>query len=160
SGERLDSWNRYPQTDDDNDTHVLDHWQIHPARCGTVVNVPCYYSTSDDFLSDEQSTGRKRGRQQPEEPVAKRLRVAYASSMEGSSTALRSHFLSLQLDDRLQFLAWLFEGALASCMPDSAPAIRGVDESVRPAGRSAPRKVGESQRGRGEGTKGHRDRLW
>ncbi|EEH42588.2 uncharacterized protein PADG_07408 [Paracoccidioides brasiliensis Pb18] len=78
------------------------HLPIHPARCGTVVNVPCYYSTSDDFLSDEQSTGRKRGRQQPEEPVAKRLRVAYASSMEGSSTALRSHFLSLQLDDRLQ----------------------------------------------------------
>ncbi|KAL2366234.1 hypothetical protein RJZ56_000882 [Blastomyces dermatitidis] len=157
SGERPDSWNRNFQTDDD--THVLGHRQIHPARCGTDVDVPCSYSTSDDFLSGEQSRRPKRGPQQPEEPAAKRLHVASVSSMEGSSTALRSHFLSLQLDERLQFLSWLFEGALASCMPDSAPAIWG-DESVRPAGRSAPRKVGETRRERGEGRKGHRDKLW
>ncbi|ODH45501.1 hypothetical protein GX48_08421 [Paracoccidioides brasiliensis] len=45
-------------------------------------------------------------------------------------------------------------------MPHSAPAIWGGDESVRPAGRSAPHKSGESQRERGEGRKGHRDKLW
>ncbi|OJD21880.1 hypothetical protein ACJ73_06780 [Blastomyces percursus] len=157
SGERPDSWNRNSQTDDD--TYFLGHRQIHPARCGTDVDVPCSYSTSDDFPSDEQSRRRKRGPQQPEEPAAKRLHVASVSPVEGSSTALRSHFLSLQLDERLQFLSWLFEGALASCIPDSAPAIWG-DENVRPAGRSAPRKVGETRRERGEGRKGHRDKLW
>ncbi|EDN02512.1 predicted protein [Histoplasma mississippiense (nom. inval.)] len=157
SRERPDSWNRNSQTDDD--THVLDHRQIHPARCSTDVDVPCSYSTSDDFLSDAQARRRKRGPQQPEEPAAKRLHVASVSSMEGPSTALRSHFLSLQLDERLQFLSWLFEGALASCMPDSAPAMWG-DGSVRSAGRSAPHKVGETQRERGEGRKGHRDKLW
>ncbi|OJD17935.1 hypothetical protein ACJ73_08759 [Blastomyces percursus] len=156
--ERPDGWNRNPHTDDD--THVLDHRQIHPARCGTDVDVPCSYSTSDDFLSDEQSRRRKRGRQQPEQPAAKRLRVSSVSSMEDSSTALRSRFLSLQLDERLQFLSWLFECALASCMPDSAPAIWGGDESVRPASRSALHKVGKTQRERSEGRKGHRDRLW
>ncbi|EEH39764.2 hypothetical protein PAAG_01953 [Paracoccidioides lutzii Pb01] len=56
SEERPDSWNRNSQTVDD--TYVLDHWQIHPARCGTDVDVPCSYSMSDDFLSDEQSRRR------------------------------------------------------------------------------------------------------
>ncbi|EDN10538.1 predicted protein [Histoplasma mississippiense (nom. inval.)] len=158
SGERPDGWSRNSQAVDD--THVLDHRHIHPARCGTDVDVPCSYSTSDDFLSDEQFRRRKRGPQQPEEPAAKRLHVASASSMEDSSTALRSHFLSLPLDERLQFLSWLFEGALASCMYDSTPAIWVGDESVRSAGRSTPRKVGKSQRERGEGRKGHRDKLW
>ncbi|OJD23060.1 hypothetical protein ACJ73_05595 [Blastomyces percursus] len=125
SRERSDYWNRNSQADDD--TQVLDHRQIHPSRCGADVDVPCSYSTSDDFLGDEQSRRRKRGRQQPEEPAAKWLCVSSASSMGG----LCSHFLSLPLDERLQFLSWLFEGALASCMPDSASAIWGGDESVR-----------------------------
>ncbi|EDN06849.1 predicted protein [Histoplasma mississippiense (nom. inval.)] len=44
-------------------------------------------------------------------------------------------------------------------MPESAPAIWGGDESVRPAGRSAPHKIGKTERERGEGRKGHRDKL-
>ncbi|KGY15788.1 hypothetical protein PABG_11023 [Paracoccidioides brasiliensis Pb03] len=53
----------------------------------------------------------------------------------------------------------LFEDALASCMPDSAPAIWG-DNNVWPVSCSASHKVGETQRERGEGRKGCRDKLW
>ncbi|KGQ01886.1 hypothetical protein PAAG_11276 [Paracoccidioides lutzii Pb01] len=63
---------------------------------------------------------------------------------KGSSTVLCSQFLSLRLDERLQFLSWLFEGALASCMPDLAPAIWG-DENVRSAGRLGPHKFRKTQ---------------
>jgi hypothetical protein len=38
---------------------------------------------------------------------------------EDPFTALQSHFMSLPLDDRLQFLSWLFEGALSRCMSDT-----------------------------------------
>ncbi|EQL38005.1 hypothetical protein BDFG_00412 [Blastomyces dermatitidis ATCC 26199] len=44
-------------------------------------------------------------------------------------------------------------------MYDSTPAIWVGDKSVRLASRSAPHKVGKSQRERGEGRKGHR-KLW
>ncbi|KMP02875.1 hypothetical protein CIRG_02567 [Coccidioides immitis RMSCC 2394] len=101
--------------------------------------VPCSYSTNNNFLSNEQSRRRKRGPQQPE-PPAKQLHVASASSMKDSSTALHSHFLLLQLNKHLQFLSWLFEGALASCMPDSAPPKWG-DKSAWPVSHSAPHKI-------------------
>jgi hypothetical protein len=46
-------------------------------------------------------------------------------SSEDSFTALRSHFLSLCLNDRLQFLSWLFEGALPRCNSESLLTARG-----------------------------------
>ncbi|EGE82990.2 hypothetical protein, variant 2 [Blastomyces dermatitidis ER-3] len=42
-------------------------------------------------------------------------------SRKHSFRALRSHFVSLPLDSRLQFLLWLFEGALLHCISDSSP---------------------------------------
>ncbi|KAL4977393.1 hypothetical protein BDW66DRAFT_158998 [Aspergillus desertorum] len=38
---------------------------------------------------------------------------------EDPFTALQSHFMSLPLDDCLQFLSWLFEGTLSRCMSDT-----------------------------------------
>ncbi|TPX23319.1 hypothetical protein DIZ76_012648 [Coccidioides immitis] len=119
--------------------------------------VPCSYSTNNNFLSNEQSRRRKRGPQQPE-PPAKQLHVASASSMKDSSTALHSHFLLLQLNKHLQFLSWLFEGALASCMPDSAPPKWG-DKSAWPVSHSAPHKIEKTQYEHSKKRKGHRDKL-
>lgn len=39
---------------------------------------------------------------------------------EDSFAALRCQFTSLPLNDRLQFLSWLFEGALSHCMSDTS----------------------------------------
>ncbi|KAL4861181.1 hypothetical protein BDV12DRAFT_204268 [Aspergillus spectabilis] len=46
------------------------------------------------------------------------LAVFMEITTEDSFTALRSHFVSLPFDERLQFFSWLFEGALPRCMSD------------------------------------------
>ncbi|OJD20150.1 hypothetical protein ACJ73_08518 [Blastomyces percursus] len=69
-----------------------------------------------------------------------------------SFTALRSHLLSLQLNERLQLLSWLFEGALASCTHE-------FNESVQSAVHTDSREVteqirhGHSKRRQGYGAK-------
>jgi hypothetical protein len=101
--------------------------------------VPTLKPTRLASITDGQSNGSKRTGQRPEEGrETKRLRAAsILPTREDSSTALRAHFLSLPLDERLQFLSWLFEGALPRCMPDAGPAAR-EDENVQSTGRSPP----------------------
>ncbi|KAF7184760.1 hypothetical protein CNMCM7691_006253 [Aspergillus felis] len=61
----------------------------------------------------EQSKNPKRKRQRSDGQAPKRLRVSdRLRTRENSCTGLRSHFLSVPLDGRLQFLSWLFEGVL------------------------------------------------
>ncbi|KAL4749552.1 hypothetical protein BDW72DRAFT_177903 [Aspergillus terricola var. indicus] len=63
---------------------------------------------------------RKRKIQQSDSREPKRLRARSPLPLrEDPFTALQSHFVSLPLDDRLQFLSWLFEGALSRCMSDT-----------------------------------------
>ncbi|KAL2793209.1 hypothetical protein BJX66DRAFT_351982 [Aspergillus keveii] len=55
-----------------------------------------------------------------------------------SFAALRSQFTSLPLDDRLQFLSWLFEGALSHCMSDTSQTAC-EELKARESRRSRPR---------------------
>ncbi|CEL10095.1 hypothetical protein ASPCAL13222 [Aspergillus calidoustus] len=57
---------------------------------------------------------------------------------EDSFAALRSQFTSLPLDDRLQFLSWLFEGALSHCMSDTSQTAC-EELKARESRRSSPR---------------------
>ncbi|EFW15746.1 conserved hypothetical protein [Coccidioides posadasii str. Silveira] len=123
-----------------------------PHSAGTDAPGP---GGADEGSRDEQSTNLKRGAEGLEEQTAKRPRVASASSAgEGSFTTLRPHFLSLRLDERPQFLSWLFEGALASCTPDSD---EGAPSAIRKDSRA---ETEETRAKRGDGKKGHGDKRW
>ncbi|KMU75878.1 hypothetical protein CISG_10413 [Coccidioides immitis RMSCC 3703] len=121
-----------------------------PPRLITETDAPCSGGV-DEGSRGEQAKSLKRGAEGLDEQTPKRPCVASASSAgEGSFAALRSHFLSLPLDERLQFLSWLFEGALASCTPES-------NESARSAVRKDSRQETEQTRPeRGEGRKGQK----
>lgn len=70
----------------------------------------------------ESSKNSKRKRQRSDGQAPKRLRVSTRlRAGENSVTGLCSHFLTLPLDGRLQFLSWLFEGVLQRCTHDSVP---------------------------------------
>ncbi|QVM09772.1 hypothetical protein D8B26_004431 [Coccidioides posadasii str. Silveira] len=129
-----------------------DSRQIPEESAGTDAPGP---GGADEGSRDEQSTNLKRGAEGLEEQTAKRPRVASASSAgEGSFTTLRPHFLSLRLDERPQFLSWLFEGALASCTPDSD---EGAPSAIRKDSRA---ETEETRAKRGDGKKGHGDKRW
>ncbi|KAH1599094.1 hypothetical protein KXX34_007611 [Aspergillus fumigatus] len=83
----------------------------------------------------------KRKTQKPNSRIRKSSRVRSAlGPREGSFPALRSYFVSLPLDDRLQFLSWLFESALSHCMSDTSPTACGEGE-LRPTYRPSPQPV-------------------
>lgn len=42
---------------------------------------------------------------------------------EASFSTIRAHFIALAAEDRLQFLSWLFEGALSRCIPSDVTGI-------------------------------------
>lgn len=69
-----------------------------------------------------QSQCRKRssgGTENSEGQPSKWPRITTVSQpTENSFMTICSHFLSLQTDERLQFLSWLFEGALPRCTSD------------------------------------------
>ncbi|KAL2380379.1 hypothetical protein RJ035_006817, partial [Blastomyces gilchristii] len=72
----------------------------------------------------------ERGVEGLEEQTMKQSQIAFMlSTEEGSFTGLHSHFLSLQLDERLQFLSWLFEGAMASCTLKLNESVQSVVHS-------------------------------
>ncbi|OJD14034.1 hypothetical protein AJ78_05581 [Emergomyces pasteurianus Ep9510] len=73
---------------------------------------------------------------------------------EGSFINLCFHFLSLLLDQQLQFLFWLFESALVSCIPDP-------NEGAQLAIHEVPREESEETwPGHSEWKKGHGDKWW
>jgi hypothetical protein len=72
--------------------------------------------------SGQQSKTRKRKLQQShgQPQLRKRVRGSSATaSKDNSFSSLCSHFTSVSVDERLQFLSWLFEGALPRCMSES-----------------------------------------
>ncbi|KAL4860403.1 hypothetical protein BDV12DRAFT_181634 [Aspergillus spectabilis] len=84
-----------------------------------------------------ESRNSEQKTQKPDSYIGKPSRVrSMLSPREDSFPGLRSYFMSLPLDDRLQFLSWLFEGALSHCMSDTSPTT--FEGEVRPTYRSRP----------------------
>lgn len=117
SSERASGPNDDTQTSDHPRIH--DH-QLHPSQHDTGPDTSYPNCSRENYPVSGQSKSSKRKTQQSGGRARKRLRVpSVLPSMEDSFTALRSHFVSVPVGERLQFLSWLFEGALASCMSDS-----------------------------------------
>ncbi|KAI9036872.1 SANT/Myb-like DNA-binding domain-containing protein [Aspergillus affinis] len=100
--------------------HIPDSQQLRPSSQQDTGPDESYSNSSrGNHHVSGKSTGTKRKTQQLDEGARKRSRArSTLPSKENSFTALRSHFVSLPLDERLQFLSWLFEGALSRCMSD------------------------------------------
>ncbi|KAL2811451.1 hypothetical protein BDW59DRAFT_57789 [Aspergillus cavernicola] len=150
SSERAGGQNSNIQTSDD-PPHILDCQQLHPSQHETNPDASYPDGARGSHQADGQSKSPKRKMHQSDRQVHKRPRVpSTLPSGENSFTALRSHFVSLPLDERLQFLSWLFEGALPRCMPDSSPsACEGGD--ARAADHScSPHEIEQNRRDCGE----------
>lgn len=91
--------------------------------------------------SGAQSKPRKRKSQeshgQPQQSKQVRKSSAIAST-KNSGSSLRSHFTSVSVDERLQFLSWLFEGALPRCLSQTdSGAPKRIARPARHLARSA-----------------------
>lgn len=150
SSEDSGSWNGNTQTTDF--PHIQGHRQLHPApHRNTETNASCSNVLSENSHGDERPENSKRRLQQSEGRATKRLQVpSTLPTREDSFITLDSHFLSVPLDERLQFLSWLFERALARCMPSTGVTTCG-DGYVRPSSHSTPLcEIEQSQRDRSE----------
>lgn len=93
--------------------------------------------------------------------LPKRSRTTTIPQARGHSfTTFRSSFLSLPLEDRLQFLSWVFEGALPRYMPSCertisiAPPMIETEVSDQNHPHGAARRPDESNIGRHSSRKG------
>ncbi|EAW11447.1 uncharacterized protein ACLA_091450 [Aspergillus clavatus NRRL 1] len=134
--------NAYPEAQEgncqsDSTLHDQSHVQIsaddspnsHTRASSNALEVP---------TSGEQSKCRKRKVQQShgQPQLCKRARGSSVAASENSSfSSLCSHFTSVSADESLQFLSWLFEGALLRCLSESDSKI--PECIVRPAHRLA-----------------------
>ncbi|KAL4766945.1 hypothetical protein BDW60DRAFT_170704 [Aspergillus nidulans var. acristatus] len=155
SSERDGSENGATQTSDY--LHPDACQQVHHIPPDTGPNLPCPNGAEGNNYI-RAAKGAKRKAQQSDGRLRKRCRAQSSlPSSEDSFVALRSHFLSLPLNDRLQFLSWLFEGALPRCNSEALPAARGdAQAKIR---RSRPpqgvvQNPGTSRHARGSSRKG------
>ncbi|KAM5464663.1 hypothetical protein MferCBS49748_005390 [Microsporum ferrugineum] len=137
----------------DRHPHIQACPQLHPSHLSTETDTPCSSGVGEGS-SSKQSESLKRGAEGLEEQTTKRPRIA-STLPTHSFITVRSHFLSLQLDERLQFLSWLFEGALASCTPE-------FNEDVQSAAcLDYHGEIGPTRHGPSKGKKGHGGKqLW
>lgn len=146
-------------------THISDH--PHGKGDNQLVRLINHRHDSDviclnaqdpksHFCSSEPSTSCKRRSkaEQPEQSSKRRRTITVSQECEHSFTALCSSFQSLPMEDRLQFLSWLFEGALPRCMPDcklttDGPLLDEIQASDQNKSRhGTTKKLGKSNRGR------------
>ena len=104
SNERAGGQNGNDQTSDR--PHIHDHQQLHPSQCNTDADAFSPNGARGNYHVDGQSKSSKRKTQQSDGRARKRLRdLSMLPSREDSFTTLHSQFMSVPLDDRLQFLS-------------------------------------------------------
>ncbi|KMU81582.1 hypothetical protein CIHG_05381 [Coccidioides immitis H538.4] len=148
--EGVDSWDDNAQLD--KDSHIQAHPQLYLPHPSAGTDAPCP-SSVDEGSPGEQSESLKQGVEGSEEQNVKQPQIASVlPAREDSFTTLCSHFLSLQLDERLQFLSWLFEGALTSCTHECN---ESVQSAVHMDSHQAAKQTqhGHSKRMQGHGAK-------
>ncbi|KAL4954946.1 hypothetical protein BDW69DRAFT_130917 [Aspergillus filifer] len=122
SSKRTSGQNGSPQTSDR--PYIHDGQQLRLSQQRTSPDTSHANDARENHLVFGETRSPKRKRQQSDRQTRKRSRACSTSPCKDDSfTAIRSHFVSLPLDDRLQFLSWLFEGALQHCMSDLSPIV-------------------------------------
>ncbi|KAL2782958.1 hypothetical protein BJX66DRAFT_345378 [Aspergillus keveii] len=125
--------------DNGTQTSDCDGQEVHHSQCSTHPGSSYPGSAHKNYHVDGTSRSSKRKTHQSEGQVRKRHRVRFKlPSRDDSFTSLQSHFMSLPLNDRLQFLSWLFEGALSHCTAESSSPTACEDGDARVTSRSSP----------------------
>ncbi|KAB8256813.1 hypothetical protein BDV32DRAFT_90643 [Aspergillus pseudonomiae] len=125
------------------------HRQLNSSNHNSEADTSCSNDTSEN-LHGEQSKKHKRKTQRSGSGgrAAKRIRLPLRlPTREHSFTGLRSHFLSLPLDERLQFLSWLFEGALPRCMSDYSLTVSEQEDARAASHSTLPDVIEQAPRG-------------
>lgn len=126
--------NPQPTRLDSNPRSVSPHGQGHMKNLASYDNAEADIISCDNPVSAstcrQQSKLRKGRPRTLDGQPSKRFRGPMSGPKEDTSfLALRAHFLSLSFDERLQFLSWLFEGALPRCIPQlDLKTSKGKDE--------------------------------
>ena len=142
--ERVGGEDSDTQTSDCDHLPTNSHHQVHTCSTNPKVSLPRGVPGNNNAA---KPGSRKRKVQQSDRKDPKRRRARSGLRLqEDSFTALQSHFMSLPLDDRLQFLSWLFKDALSCCMSDTLlPACEGRE--ARATCRSSPQHEMEQNPG-------------
>ncbi|KAL4923024.1 SANT/Myb-like DNA-binding domain-containing protein [Aspergillus undulatus] len=136
SSKRAGGQNGSTQTSGHPYTH--DGHQLRPSQQGTSPDASYANGARENHHVCGDSKSPKRKTRQSDRKARKRPRACSTSPPKNDSfTAIRSHFVSIPLNDRLQFLSWLFEGALQHCMSDSSPTVC-KDRDARATSCSSP----------------------
>jgi hypothetical protein len=103
--------------------HGHDH-QGNQSSCDNTVSIVTGSNKVDTAAGNDEegpiSKKRQSRTRQSSSRPSKRSRTDSAPEDSGGSfLTLRSHFLTSQFEERLQFLSWLFESTLARCMSES-----------------------------------------
>lgn len=130
--------------------HGHDHRRNQHSHSDTMrVGIASSERDHDGDSPREGSTSGKRSsrtRQSLGRPAKRPRTGAAPHEGRGSFLTLRSHFFTLPFEERLQFLSWLFEGALSHCMPESLGAFNvssttgktGTDDTQSVSPRTRP----------------------
>ena len=112
---------------DNQPVHLINHRHDSDTICFNVQDPKSHSCSSEPSTSCKWRSKAE----QPERSSKRRRTITVSQGCEHSFTTLCSSFQSLPIDDRLQFLSWLFEGALPRCMPDCKLTTDGptLDES-------------------------------
>ncbi|KAE8155678.1 hypothetical protein BDV40DRAFT_112331 [Aspergillus tamarii] len=118
--------NAHPKGQESNPRPVSPHGQGHMQNSASYENAEADRSSCDTPLvastCGQQSKLRKRKLQELDGQPPKRVRGPMSGPKEYTSfPAFCTQFLSLSIDERLQFLSWLFEGALQRCVSEYPP---------------------------------------
>lgn len=141
--------------DNGTQTSDCDRQEVHHSQRSTDPGSSYPDSAHRHHHVDGTSRSLKRKTHQSEGQARKRHRIRFKlPSREDSFTTLQSHFVSLPLNDRLQFLSWLFEGALSHCTSDSSPSTACEDGEARIADRSSLQPEIEQSPGVWKGVQG------
>ncbi|KAL2812131.1 hypothetical protein BDW59DRAFT_44464 [Aspergillus cavernicola] len=129
-------------------TQTSDRPHIHDSQQDTGPDASYPSGARGNHHVSGESTGTKRKTQQSDKGARKRSRAPSTLQSRGYSfPALRSHFVSLPLDERLQFISWLFEGALPRCMSDHSPTASEQGESRATSRSTLPDVIEQARQG-------------
>ncbi|RWQ95419.1 hypothetical protein C8Q69DRAFT_486494 [Paecilomyces variotii] len=114
--------------------HGQDHTQNSASYDNTEADYPSCDTPLGTSICGQQSKPRKRKLQKLDEQPSKRVRGPMSGQEYTSFPAFCTQFLFLSIDERLQFLSWLFEGALQRCISEYPPTASKQGEAPGASG--------------------------
>ena len=140
-------------------SHIHDHQQLRSSQHDTDPDTSYPDGVHGDLHIGGQSKSSKQKTQQSDGQAHKWLWVPSMLLSREDSFPLCSHFMSAPLDNCLQFLSWLFKGALPHCMSSSSPTASEERDVLATSCSSTSHEIGWNQRDRRKAWGGSRKNM-